>query len=98
MSTAFATQRPPVVTPSHGDMSTAFATLIPGGERVSGDRSIGGNGRYRVYQVIGLILGALFVAVGLAAILGGGGPVIGVIGLVGGVAVIAVSIVMMVRS
>ena len=28
---------------------------------MSGERSIGGGGRYRVYQVIALVLGALFV-------------------------------------
>ncbi len=64
---------------------------------MSGERSIGG-GRYRVYQVIGLVLGALFAAVGLAALFGGGGPIIGAIGIVGGAAVIVISIVMMVRS
>ena len=64
---------------------------------MSGERQVG-NGRYRVYQVTGIVLGAFFLAVGLAALFAGGGPIIGAIAIAGGLTVVAVSIVMMVRS
>ncbi|MDQ1085079.1 MULTISPECIES: hypothetical protein [Microbacterium] len=54
--------------------------------------------RYRVYQVIGIVVAALFLALGVTAFLAGGGPIISAIAVVGGLAVLIVSIVMMVRS
>lgn len=57
-----------------------------------------GGRRYRVYQIIGIVLAVLFLALGVTAYLTGGGPVIAAIAVVGGLAVLIVSIVMMVRS
>jgi uncharacterized membrane protein YkgB len=54
--------------------------------------------RYRVYQIIGLVAGAAFIALGVAAFLAGAGPIVAIIALVGGVLVVGVSIVTMVRS
>ncbi|MFJ4039342.1 hypothetical protein ACIPVB_14840 [Microbacterium sp. NPDC090007] len=54
--------------------------------------------RYRVYQVVGIALAVLFLALGVTAFVVGGGPVIAAIAIVGGLAVLIVSIVMMVRS
>lgn len=54
--------------------------------------------RYRVYQVGGIVLAVLFLALGVAAFLSGGGPIIAAIAVIGGLAVLIVSIVMMVRS
>ncbi|WP_295784383.1 hypothetical protein [uncultured Microbacterium sp.] len=54
--------------------------------------------RYRVYQVGGIVLSALFLALGVTAFVAGGGPVIAAIAITGGLAVLIVSIVMMVRS
>lgn len=54
--------------------------------------------RYRVYQVIGIVVAVLFLALGIAAFLTGGGPIIAAIAVVGGLAVLIVSIVMMVRT
>lgn len=56
------------------------------------------NRRYRVYQVGGIVLAVLFLALGVAAFLTGGGPIIAAIAVIGGLAVLIVSIVMMVRS
>jgi hypothetical protein len=65
---------------------------------VSGEHGIDSGRRYRVYQVIGIVIGVLFLGLGIAALLSGGGPVIAAIAGIGGLAVIIVSIVMMVRS
>jgi len=66
---------------------------------VSEQKVTSGEGRrYRVYQVAGLVLGVLFVALGVAAFFAGGGPVIATIAVLGGLAVLIVSIIMMVRS
>jgi hypothetical protein len=54
--------------------------------------------RYRVYQIIGLVAGVAFIALGVAAFLAGGGPIVAIIALVGGVLIVGVSIVTMVRS
>ncbi|MDR6692050.1 uncharacterized membrane protein YjjP (DUF1212 family) [Microbacterium sp. 1154] len=54
--------------------------------------------RYRVYQIIGIVLAVLFLALGVAAYLAGGGPVIAAIAVIGGLAVLIVSIITMVRS
>jgi uncharacterized membrane protein YjjP (DUF1212 family) len=54
--------------------------------------------RYRVYQIIGIVLGVLFLALGVAAYLAGGGPIIAAIAVIGGLAVLVVSIITMVRS
>jgi hypothetical protein len=54
--------------------------------------------RYRVYQIIGIVVAVLFLALGVAAFLTGGGPIIAAIAVVGGLAVLIVSIVMMVRT
>ena len=51
-----------------------------------------------MYPVIGLVVGVLFVALAVAAYLGGGGPIIAIIAAAGGVLCIAASIVAMVRS
>ncbi|KZE43209.1 hypothetical protein [Microbacterium sp. T32] len=65
---------------------------------MSGKHGTGTSRRYRVYQVGGIVLGVLFLGLGIAALLAGGGPVIAAIAGIGGLAVIIVSIVMMVRS
>jgi len=57
-----------------------------------------GTSRYRVYQVIGIVLGVLFIALGVVAFLSGGGPIIAAIAAIGGLAVLITSIVTMVRS
>ncbi|OZD46344.1 hypothetical protein CH252_21245 [Rhodococcus sp. 06-1477-1B] len=54
--------------------------------------------RYRVYQISGIVLAVLFLALGVAAYLAGGGPIIAAIAVIGGLAVLTVSIVTMVRS
>ncbi|KQR23128.1 hypothetical protein ASF76_07805 [Microbacterium sp. Leaf151] len=54
--------------------------------------------RYRVYQIVGIVVAVLFLALGVAAFLTGGGPIIAAIAVVGGLAVLIVSIVMMVRT
>jgi uncharacterized membrane protein YjjP (DUF1212 family) len=54
--------------------------------------------RYRVYQVIGLVLGAVFLALAVAAYFGGGGPFIALIAGVGGILCLTASIITMVRS
>jgi len=54
--------------------------------------------RYRVYQVVGILLSVLFLALGVAAYLAGGGPIIAAIAVIGGLAVLVVSIIMMVRT
>ncbi|MCJ1707769.1 hypothetical protein [Microbacterium sp. VKM Ac-2923] len=54
--------------------------------------------RYRAYQIIGIVVAVLFLALGVVAYLAGGGPIIASIAVVGGLAVLIVSIVMMVRS
>ena len=54
--------------------------------------------RYRAYQIIGIVVAVLFLALGVAAFLTGGGPIIAAIAVVGGLAVLIVSIVMMVRT
>lgn len=54
--------------------------------------------RYRVYQIVGIVVAVLFLALGVSAYLVGGGPIIAAIAVVGGLAVLIVSIVMMVRS
>jgi hypothetical protein len=51
-----------------------------------------------VYQVVGIVVGVLFIALGVVAFLTGGGPIIAAIAVVGGLAVLIASIVMMVRS
>jgi len=65
---------------------------------VSEQKASTGGRRYRVYQIIGIVLAVLFLALGVTAYLTGGGPVIAAIAVVGGLAVLIVSIVMMVRS
>lgn len=65
---------------------------------MSGEHGTGISRRYRVYQVGGIVVGVLFLGLGVAALLAGGGPVIAAIAGIGGLAVIIVSIVMMVRS
>jgi hypothetical protein len=57
-----------------------------------------GRTRYRVYQVLGLVLGVAFLALAAAAFFLGGGPFIAIISAVGGALAIIVSIVDMVRS
>lgn len=54
--------------------------------------------RYRVYQVGGIVVAALFLALGVTAFAAGGGPIIAAIAITGGLAVLIISIVMMVRS
>ncbi|MEV8239927.1 hypothetical protein [Microbacterium testaceum] len=57
-----------------------------------------GTARYRVYQVVGIVVGVFFIALGVVAFLTGGGPIIAAIAAIGGLAVLITSIVMMVRS
>jgi hypothetical protein len=57
-----------------------------------------GTRRYRVYQGIGMGLGVLFLAIGVGALLAGGGPIVAIIGIVGGVLCLTASIITMVRS
>lgn len=57
-----------------------------------------GETRYRVYQVLGIVVAVLFLALGVVAFLTGGGPVISAIAVVGGLIVLIASIVTMVRS
>ncbi len=57
-----------------------------------------GTSRYRVYQVVGIVLGVLFIALGVVAFLSGGGPIIAAIAAIGGLAVLITSIITMVRS
>lgn len=54
--------------------------------------------RYRVYQIIGMVLAVLFLALGVAAHFSGGGPIIAAIAVIGGLVVLVVSIITMVRS
>lgn len=63
-----------------------------------GEQQIESGRRFRVYQVGGMIVGVLFLALGVGALLAGGGPVVAAIAFVGGAAVLTASIVMMVRS
>lgn len=65
---------------------------------MSDDRTATGGRRYRVYQVIGIVLAALFLALGVTAYVAGGGPIIAAIAIAGGLAVLIISIVLMVRS
>ncbi|BAJ75269.1 hypothetical protein MTES_2305 [Microbacterium testaceum StLB037] len=51
-----------------------------------------------MYQVIGIVLGVLFIALGVVAFLSGGGPIIAAIAAIGGLAVLITSIITMVRS
>lgn len=53
--------------------------------------------RSRTPGVIGIVVGALFLAVGVAAFALGGGPIIGVIALVGGTLTVAASVLTLVR-
>ncbi|MFG6444215.1 hypothetical protein ACFXP7_02950 [Microbacterium sp. P06] len=57
-----------------------------------------GRGRYRVYQIIGLIVGVAFIALGVVAFFAGGGPFIAAIAVAGGLLAVIVSVVDMVRS
>jgi uncharacterized membrane protein YjjP (DUF1212 family) len=57
-----------------------------------------GTTRYRVYQIIGIVIGLAFLALGVAAYFFGGGPIVAAIAAAGGVLVLIVSIVNMVRS
>lgn len=77
---------------------TLLGSLGAGGARVSGEDSIGSGRRYRAYQIGGLVVGALFLGLGAAALFAGGGPIIAAIAGIGGLAVLIVSIVMLVRS
>lgn len=65
---------------------------------MSDDRTATDGRRYRIYQIIGIVLAVLFLGLGVTAFLAGGGPVIAAIAIIGGLAVLIVSIVMMVRS
>lgn len=62
------------------------------------DQKTSSAGRYRAYQVGGIVVAVLFLAIGVAAFVAGGGPVIAAIAVIGGLAVLTVSILMMVRS
>jgi uncharacterized membrane protein YjjP (DUF1212 family) len=57
-----------------------------------------GTRRYRVYQIIGLVLGVAFIGLGVAAYFGGGGPIVAAIAAIGGLLVLVVSLINMVRS
>lgn len=53
--------------------------------------------RPRTAAVIGIVVGAIFLALGAAAFLLGGGPIVGAIALTGGVLTVAASIFTLVR-
>ncbi|MDQ1124534.1 hypothetical protein QE412_003107 [Microbacterium trichothecenolyticum] len=65
---------------------------------MSEERIRDGVTRYRVYQVLGIVVAALFLTLGVVAFLTGGGPIIAAIAVVGGLIVLIASIVTMVRS
>ena len=65
---------------------------------MSDQRTSSTDRRYRAYQIGGIVLAVLFLALGVTAFLTGGGPIIAAIAVTGGLAVLIVSIVMMVRS
>lgn len=54
--------------------------------------------RYRVYQVTGIVIGVLFLALAAAAFFGGGGWIIALIALVGGLLCLTASLVTMFRT
>ncbi len=53
--------------------------------------------RPRAAAVIGIVVGALFLALGAAAFVFGAGPIIGVIAVVGGVLTLAAAVFLLVR-
>ncbi|MGP3534450.1 hypothetical protein ACTU3I_06615 [Microbacterium sp. RD1] len=53
--------------------------------------------RLRVAPIVGIALGAVFLALGVAAFLFGGGPIVGAIGLAGGVLTLAAAVFVLVR-
>lgn len=57
-----------------------------------------GTTRYRVYSIVGIVVGLLFLALAVAAFLGGGGVIVAAIAAVGGLVVLVVSIVNLVRA
>ena len=57
-----------------------------------------GTTRYRVYQIMGIVIGLVFLGLAAAAYFAGGGPIIAAIAAAGGIVVLIVSIVSMVRS
>lgn len=57
-----------------------------------------GRTRYRLYMIIGLVVSLLFTAAGVAALLTGGGPVLGWAMIVAGLAIAVVSVVQLRRS
>jgi membrane associated rhomboid family serine protease len=54
--------------------------------------------RYRVYQVIGIVLGVLFLGLAAAAFFGGGGWIVAAIAAVGGVLCLTASLITLVRT
>jgi hypothetical protein len=53
--------------------------------------------RPRAASVIGIVVGAIFLALGVAAFFVGGGPIVGAIALTGGVLTVAASVYTLVR-
>jgi predicted phage tail protein len=53
--------------------------------------------RPRAAGVVGIVLGALFLALGAAAFFVGGGPIVGAIALAGGALTVAASVYTLVR-
>lgn len=78
--------------------TSGFSVAWEQGVDVSEQKVTDGGGRFRVYQVSGIVLAVLFLALGVAAFLAGGGPIIAAIAVIGGLTVLVVSIVTMVRS
>lgn len=53
--------------------------------------------RSPVLPVIGIVVGAVFLAIGAAALLGGGGPIVAAIAFAGGALTVAAGILTLVR-
>jgi hypothetical protein len=60
-----------------------------------GERSVT---RYRVYQLIGMVIGVLFLGLAVAAFLGGGGPIVAAIAAAGGLLCIVAAIITFART
>lgn len=54
--------------------------------------------RFRLYQIVGLVLGVLLLVTGILALFLGGGPVLGWVMIVGGAAALIASIYQLRRS
>lgn len=55
-------------------------------------------GRRRVLEIIGLVVGLAFIALGVTAYFAGGGPIIPIIAVAGGLLIVIAAVVNLVRS